>query len=46
MSDFAGQVKRYYELGFWTEARVKNAVAKGALTEEEYKQITGKTYRA
>ena len=46
MSDFVRQVKQYYELGFWTEGRVKNAVVKGALTEEEYKQITGKAYSA
>ena len=42
MSEFAEKVKGYYELGLWNETRVRNAVLKGALTEEEYQQITGK----
>ena len=40
------KVKRYYELGLWDEARVKNAVAKNAITAEEFKAITGKDYSA
>ena len=44
MSEFVRQVKRYYELGLWSEGRVKNAVLKGAVTEEEYEAITGKVY--
>lgn len=35
-------VKKYYDLGVWKEAQVRNAVAKGWITEEEYKVITGK----
>ncbi len=40
------KVKRYYELGLWDEVRVKNAVAKNAITAEEFKAITGKDYSA
>ena len=40
------KVKRYYELGVWDEARVKNAVLKGAITPEQFKDITGKDYSA
>ena len=46
MSAFAEKVKGYYDLGLWTEARVKNALMKGALTEEEFKAITGKEYNS
>ena len=46
MSEFAEKVKKYYDLGLWPEARVKNAVVKEAITAEEYKAITGKTYVA
>lgn len=38
------KVKRYYELGVWDEARVKNAVLKGAITAAEYAEIVGKVY--
>ncbi len=44
MSGLAEKVKKYYELGLWTLARVRNAVEKGALTAEEYEAITGKKY--
>ena len=44
MSLFAAKVKEYYERGLWTEARVKNAVVKGAITADEFKAITGKDY--
>lgn len=37
------KVKDYYDGGYWTAARVKNAVAKGWITESEYKAITGET---
>ena len=46
MSAYAEKVKGYYELGLWTENRVRNALVKGALTEEEYQQITGKEYNS
>ena len=46
MSEFAKKVKGYYELGLWNDTRMKNAVEKGALTQEEYQAITGKDYSA
>lgn len=36
--------KRYYDSGFWTMSMVKNAVVKGKITAEEYKEITGEEY--
>ena len=38
-------VKKYYDMGMWTEAKVKNAVAKGWITADEFKLITGKDYK-
>lgn len=38
------KVKGYYNGGYWSEARVKNAVAKGWITENEYEEITGAHY--
>ena len=46
MREFAEKVKVWYELGLWSEERVKNAVKKGAVTAEEFKAITGKDYSA
>lgn len=40
------KVKKYYRLGVWTKAMVKNAVVKGWITDEEYKEITGEAYGA
>ena len=34
-------VKKYYDLGMWTEAQVRAAVAKNWITAEEFKVITG-----
>ena len=39
-------VKEFYDSGVWNESKVKNAVVKGYITEAEYKEITGKTYKA
>ena len=36
------KIKKYYEEGLWDEARVREAVAKNAITAEEFKAITGK----
>ena len=33
------KIKRFYGMGLWTEAMVKDAVKKGIITEEEYKAI-------
>lgn len=34
------KIKRFYSLGLWTEAMVRNAVEKGIITEAEYESIT------
>lgn len=44
MSKNFEKVKNYYDNGMWNEARVRNAVGKW-ITEEEYKEITGKEYK-
>ena len=36
------KIKKYYELGVWSEHRVREAVAKDIITAEEFKAITGK----
>lgn len=46
MRAFAEKVKGYYELGLWSEQRVRDAVAKNAITADEFKTITGKDYSA
>lgn len=38
------KIKTYYDTGLWNEARVKNMVIKGIITEEEYSTIVGKDY--
>lgn len=38
------KVERYYRLKMWNETRVRNAVKMGWITEEEFKEITGKDY--
>ena len=44
MSEKFETVKKYYELGMWTEAKVRNAVVKGWITANEFYMITGKNY--
>ena len=39
-------VKNFYDRGLWSQERVRNAVIKGWITEEEYKTITGEDYIA
>ena len=36
------KIKKYYEKGVWSEQRVREAHAKGIITPEEFKAITGK----
>lgn len=43
MSDKYELVKNYYDRGLWSIDKVWNVVGK-AITEEEYKQITGFAY--
>jgi hypothetical protein len=33
------KIKKWYKQGLWTELMVRNAVAKGILTEEQAKEI-------
>lgn len=37
-------VKKWYNMGMWSEARVRNAVVMGWITEDEFKEITGSDY--
>ena len=36
------KIKTYYELGIWDERKVRDAVAKGIINGEQFKEITGK----
>ena len=38
-------IKKNYERGLWNAAMVKMAVRKGIITEEQFKEITGKDYQ-
>lgn len=38
------KVKTYYDKGLWKISRVREAVVKGWITEEEFTEITGKPY--
>ena len=38
------KVKAYYDNGLWSISRVKQAVVKGWITADEYKEITGEDY--
>lgn len=44
MSKHFKKVKGYYDSGLWSIERVRNAVIKGWITAEEYKDITGEVY--
>ena len=37
-------VKDYYDSGLWSIKKVRNAVVKGWITEEEFMEITGEPY--
>lgn len=37
-------VKNYYDAGLWKKKAVKNAVAKGWITADEFEEITGEVY--
>ena len=39
MSSFAERVKRYYDAGVWNDEMVRNAHAKGRITEDEMRAI-------
>lgn len=38
-------IKRNFERGLWSAAMVKVAVRKGVITQEQYREITGKDYK-
>lgn len=38
------RIKMRYEQGLWTKPMVKAAVKKGAITKEQYAEITGEKY--
>lgn len=38
------KVKRYYDTKTWNCEMVYNAVAQGWITQEQYTEITGKSY--
>ena len=38
------KIKRFYDLGLYDNAKVKVFVAKGVITAEQYKEITGEDY--
>ena len=40
-SKYFNKIKRYYDRGLWNEAKVRNAVTKGWITETEFILITG-----
>ena len=42
MSKDYENIKNWYNIGVWNIAKMKAAVAKGKITAEEYKAITGK----
>ena len=38
------KIKEYYDKGLWNDEMVRNAVIKGKITQDEYKEITGIEY--
>lgn len=39
-------IKKWYAMGLWSAAMVRQAVAKGIITEAQYKEITGEAQSA
>ena len=35
------KIKKWYKQGLWTEAMVRNAMTKGAITEKDVEEILG-----
>ena len=44
MSKMFEKVKNYYDKGLWKIGAVRNAVKKGWITADEFKEITGEDY--
>lgn len=38
------RIQKWYKQGLWTAEMVRNAVEKGVITEEQFKEITGEEY--
>ena len=38
------KIKRFYDLGLYSKTQVRAFVAKGVLTPDQYKAITGEDY--
>lgn len=43
-SKYYEKIKTYYDEHWWNETKVRNAVDKGYITEEEYEEIVGIKY--
>jgi uncharacterized XkdX family phage protein len=39
------KIKKWYKQGLWTAEMVRNAVEKGVITAEQFKEITGGDYQ-
>lgn len=38
------RIIKWFKMGLWTEAMVRNAVDKGVVSEDDFSEITGETY--
>ena len=38
------KIAKWYKQELWTDEKVRDAVAKGIITEAEYEEITGNSY--
>lgn len=38
------RIKKYYNEGLWNIDRVRDAVTKGFITEDQFEEITGQVY--
>ena len=43
MSKMYEKIKKWYDIGLWSNSKVADAVEKGLITPAEYEQITGET---
>ena len=39
-------IKKWYDMGLWAAAQVRQAVLKGVISEAQYKEITGEAESA
>lgn len=45
MSKYFDRIQKYYNKGYYTLEQVKDFCNSGAITEEEYKKITGLDFK-